>query len=134
MVRFLLNVVLVAVAAYAMVSIGWLSAGVEGLPMFGDVPHREWVAFLLGAAVFAVVDTILEFFYATFLAVTFGVGCITAPVWLPLQGSVVLYLTSLTGFWVVTTPGPLLYISCGFLLSLLGNIASFLTARTRSES
>lgn len=133
MSRFILNVLLVSVVAYGMTAIGWLSPNSSAqLPLIPVSEHKEIVVLLMGAVLFVVLDILLDVAYALFLVGTLGLGCVTLPLWIVASGALVLWCTSLSGLWIVTTP-PLFFLVSGFVLSVMGNIAKGMTSSSSSS-
>lgn len=123
-----------AVVAYGMSMLGWLVPNTELDLPFLTFADKSLTVFMVGVILFVVLDLLMDFVYSVFILVTLGIGCLTLPVWIVLSGSLVLWLTTLSGAWIITTPGPLFFIAAGFTLSLMGNIAAGLTSSEKKSS
>jgi hypothetical protein len=124
MVGIIVHAVLVAFAAFGFATIGWIAPNKSfSLPLFEVTGDQKVLAILLlGGLAYVVISRVLGKLYGVFTIASCGLGVITWPIWTVCAGGVSLWVLSQTNLWIITTPGPLLFLIMGFALSFIANL------------
>ena len=106
-VRFLGNIVIAGVWLYVFDRLGWITFTADGL--------EWWEALLIVAFITKVIEFVFDWIYLTFILATCGIGCITLPFVMLMQGWIwLLGASKLTGWFTINEP----FLWIGLLMSI----------------